>query len=109
MVFTQAETGRKVLNVSPWFAVAIEGMENAEGDALLARVIDHCEDDRFAYYHHWQPEEMALWDNWRMLHSAYGVPENETRRLERTTIKGDYQLGRIVRGKAFTEEQRVDI
>jgi taurine dioxygenase len=109
MVFTQVETGRKVLNVSPWFAVAIEGMENSEGDALLARIIDHCEDESRAYYHHWQPDDMVLWDNWRMLHSAYGVPKNETRHVERTTIKGDYQLGRVVRGAAFTAAQRVDI
>src|SRR5262249_7141712 len=68
MVFTQKETGRKVLNVSPWFARGIEGRENtAEGDALLARVIDFCEDESRAYYHHWEPDDMVLWDNWRML------------------------------------------
>jgi taurine dioxygenase len=109
MVFVQQETGRKVLNVSPWFALAIEGMEGAEGDALLARIVDHCEDDRNAYYHRWQPGDMVLWDNWRMLHCSYGVPLDETRSLERTTIRGDYRLGRIVGGTAISEEQRVDV
>jgi taurine dioxygenase len=109
MVFTQTETGRKVLNVSPWFAVGIEGMENVEGDTLLASIIDYCEDDTHAYYHHWQPGDMVLWDNWRMLHCAYGVPVNDTRRVERTTIKGDYALGRLVRGPAIADELRIDI
>jgi taurine dioxygenase len=110
MVFTQQETGRKVLNVSPWFAVGIEGMENAAGDALLSRVIDFCEEDIRAYYHHWQVDDMVLWDNWRMLHCCSGVPKDQVRRVERTTIKGDYQLGRIVRGAAaFSEGQRVSI
>src|SRR5262249_23048975 len=97
MVYTQKETGRKVLNVSPYFATAIEGMENEEGDALLAQVVEHCEDERFAYYHHWSEGDMVLWDNWRMLHNAYGIPPNETRRVERTTIKGDYELGRTIK------------
>jgi taurine dioxygenase len=110
MVFTQAETGRKVLNVSPWFATEIEGMENAEGEALLARIVEHCEDDSRAYYHAWQQDDLVLWDNWRMLHCCTGVPDDEARRVERTTIRGDYQLGRIVRGgPAFSEAQRISV
>jgi taurine dioxygenase len=37
---------------------------------------------------------MVLWDNWRMLHCAQGVPPGEERRMRRTTIAGDYALGR---------------
>jgi taurine dioxygenase len=103
MVFTQAETGRKVLNVSPWFAVAIEGMESPEGDALLAEVIAFCEDESRAYHHRWRPDDMLLWDNWRMLHNAEGVPKAESRRVERITLKGDYNLGRVVRAPLRTE------
>lgn len=93
LVYTQAETGRKVINVSPWHAVAIEGMENAEGDALLAEVIDHLIRPEFAYFHQWQADDMVLWDNWRMLHCACGVPRGEQRKMRRTTIAGDYALG----------------
>jgi taurine dioxygenase len=103
MVFTQVETGRKVLNVSPWFAIAIEGMENAEGDALLAEVIDFCEDEARAYHHQWRPDDMLLWDNWRMLHNAEGVPKDDSRRVERITLKGDYNLGRVVRAPLRAE------
>jgi taurine dioxygenase len=94
MVYTQKETGRKVLNISPWHAVAIEGMENAEGDALLGEVIDRLIRPELAYYHRWQPDDMVLWDNWRMLHCACGVPPGEKRKMRRTTIAGDYALGR---------------
>lgn len=94
LVYTQAETGRKVVNVSPWHAVAIEGMETAEGDALLAEVVDRIVDPALAYEHRWQADDMVLWDNWRMLHSARGVPPGETRKMRRTTIAGDYALGR---------------
>ena len=96
LVYTQKETGRKVLNVSPWHALAIEGMENAQGDALLKEVIDRLIRPELAYYHHWQPDDMVLWDNWRMLHCACGVPPDEQRKMRRTTIAGDYALGRRV-------------
>ncbi len=43
LVFRQPGTGRKVLNVSPWFALGIEGMDSLEGDALLEEVITHAD------------------------------------------------------------------
>jgi taurine dioxygenase len=95
MAYIQKETGRKVLNVSPWFAESIEGMENDEGDGLLAEVIDHVTRSARAYYHHWQAGDMVLWDNWRMLHSGCGVPPGVRRHMRRTTIHGDYGLGRV--------------
>jgi len=94
MVYAQKDTGRKVLNISPWHAVAIEGMENEEGDALLKEVIDRMIRPEMAYLHEWEPDDMVLWDNWRMLHSARGVPSGEKRKMRRTTIAGDYELGR---------------
>jgi taurine dioxygenase len=96
MVYIQPETGRKVLNVSPWFAVRIENMSAAASDELLSLIVAHCEDDTCAYYHRWAVDDMVLWDNWRMLHCSYGVPPDEPRYMERTTLKGDYELGRLV-------------
>jgi taurine dioxygenase len=94
LVYTQAETGRKVLNLSPWFAEGIEGMETPQGDQLLEEIVSYAVQPNLAYYHRWQPNDMVLWDNWRMLHCACGVPPGEVRRMRRTTIAGDYALGR---------------
>jgi taurine dioxygenase len=94
LVYSQAETGRKVLNISPWHAAAIEGMENEEGDAILREVVAYAIRPDLAYIHTWAKNDMVLWDNWRMLHSARGVPPGERRRMRRTTIAGDYALGR---------------
>jgi taurine dioxygenase len=94
LVYEQAGTRRKVLNVSPWFAQGIEGMETPEGDELLAEVIRYAIQPSLAYFHHWAADDMVLWDNWRMLHCATGVQVGECRRMRRTTIAGDYALGR---------------
>jgi len=95
-VYTQAETGRKVLNVSPLHAIGILGMENEEGDALLAEIVDHIVNPVHAYHHDWRQDDMILWDNWRTLHSAEGVPLHCTRRMQRTTIAGDYARGKAL-------------
>jgi taurine dioxygenase len=93
MVYTQEETGRKVLNISPWFAVGIYEIGGPDGEALLREAFDYCIDSG-PYFHDWRMGDMMLWDNWRVLHSALGVPPDETRVMQRTTISGDYALGR---------------
>lgn len=40
-------------------------------------------------------DETALWENGRMIHCATGTAIDETRHMQRTTIAGDYALGRI--------------
>lgn len=93
LIFVQQETGRKALNLSPRFAQSVFGMDKAESNALLTRLSNHLWDSP-AYYHSWQPDEMVLWDNWRMLHRVTPAPYEEVRIVERTTLGGDYGLGR---------------
>ena len=103
MVYRQPGTRRPVLHVSPWFAAGIVGHEDAAGNALLDEVIAHCTDPALAYYHRWERDDYVLWDNWRMMHCATGVPVGEQRRLQRIGISGDYGFGRM-ETKASSEE-----
>src|SRR5579863_4942579 len=93
-VWTRAD-GRKVLHLSPWFSVGIEGREDDEGDGLLEAVCQEINANAkaCAYEHAWKPSEMVIWDNWRLLHSVSGMDPKYGRRMQRTTIKGDYGLG----------------
>jgi alpha-ketoglutarate-dependent taurine dioxygenase len=86
-------SGEKVLHVSPWMAVGIEHHEDAEGDALLEAVCQAMLAHATPYFHQWQPTELIAWDNWRMLHSVTGTSPESRRRMQRTTILGDYGLG----------------
>lgn len=96
MVITQPETGRKVLKLSPMHARYILGMDSEESDALLAQVADHLVDPEYAYFHRWSKDEVLVWDNWRVIHSAQGVPPDVRRVAQRTTIMGDYGHGRYL-------------
>jgi taurine dioxygenase len=93
-VWTRA-SGEKVLHISPWMAAAILGGEDDEGDALLEDVCQtvNALAKQFSYFHDWQLTDMLIWDNWRVLHSVSGMDPSCSRRMQRTTIKGDYGLG----------------
>lgn len=96
LVITQSETGRKLVKLSPMHARYILGMDRAESDALLSELAGHLVDQQFAYLHDWQAGDMLAWDNWRMIHSAEGVPLDCYRAARRTTIAGDYEVGRYL-------------
>jgi len=87
-------TGEKVVHLSPYGARGIEGMETPEGNELLRTVWEAAERAIKPYVHDWKPTDMLIWDNWRMLHQACGVDPKYDRVVHRTTIKGDYGLGR---------------
>jgi taurine dioxygenase len=91
------KTGEKVLHVSPWMAKGVEGRATDDGDALLDAVCDEIVEVArdLCYFHRWQPNDMVVWDNWRCLHSVSGMSPEHTRCMHRTTIKGDYGLGRF--------------
>ncbi|MBU6269381.1 MAG: TauD/TfdA family dioxygenase [Sphingomonadales bacterium] len=94
-VWTRA-TGEKCLHVAPYMCEGILNEETPEGDALLDEVckaIVACE-PTCSYHHKWKPSDMLIWDNTRMLHCVSGSNPTDVRVMYRTTIKGDYGLGR---------------
>jgi taurine dioxygenase len=107
MVYQQAETGRKVLNISPQFALGIYEIGGPEGEALMRELVDCCVNEANTYFHEWRMDDMLLWDNWRSLHCFTGVPADQTRVMHRTTISGNYALGRKLE-EAPRELERVD-
>jgi len=96
LVITQQETGRKVLKLSPMHARYVLGMDRVESDALLEEIAAHLVDPNYAYFHRWGKNDMVVWDNWRIIHSANGVPLDCRRKAIRTTIMGDYKVGRYL-------------
>ncbi|MGE0383126.1 MAG: TauD/TfdA dioxygenase family protein [Gammaproteobacteria bacterium] len=96
LVITQRETGRKVLKLSPMHCQYILGMPREESDALLHELAAWIVDERFAYVHRWEKNDAIAWDNWRVVHKAFGVAPEVSRNMQRTTIVGDYKVGRYL-------------
>ena len=103
------KSGEKVLHVSPWMAEGIEGDETPQGDALLDAVSREIFEKAgtLSYFHKWEPTDMVIWDNWRVLHSVSGHDPQYGRRMQRTTIKGDYGLGYFENG-ATTDNKIIE-
>ncbi len=96
LVITQPESGRRVLKLSPMHVQYVLGWERAASDELLEELAEHLVDERYAYFHSWTKNDAVAWDNWSVIHSAKGVPPGVIRRAQRTTIMGDYKLGRYL-------------
>ena len=63
-------TGREVLYFVPESCEAVEGMDDAAGQALLARLLSHVTAPRHVYRHRWRPGDLLVWDNHASMHSA---------------------------------------
>lgn len=86
--------GEKVFHMTPYGCRGIVGDRSDAAFALLAEIWNEAMRVIAPYYHQWHETDMVLWDNWRVLHHATGCPPDQPRTVHRTTIKGDYGLGR---------------
>ena len=67
----------------------VEGMDQAEGNALLDQLFNHIEQDQFIYAHNWRVGDLVLWDNRCTLHARTDFSNNERRLLRRHVVAGD--------------------
>jgi taurine dioxygenase len=88
VVRTHEETGRKALYINRLMSVRIEGMPEAESDALLNTLFDHSEKPEFVYTHVWRKGDLIVWDNRCSSHARTDFPADQRRLLLRTTVKG---------------------
>jgi alpha-ketoglutarate-dependent 2,4-dichlorophenoxyacetate dioxygenase len=65
---------------------AIDGMPAEEAQALIERLIAHTTAAGHTYTHRWQPGDVIMWDNRCILHRGRPWPDDEPRRVVRTTI-----------------------
>lgn len=89
VVRTHPENGRKALFVSEHFTTRIVGLPEDESRDLLQQLFAHSVRPEHVYRHLWRPYDMVFWDNRSLMHLAAGCPEDQRRKLYRTTIEGD--------------------
>ena len=90
LVRRHPETGRGALYLNPMRCDAVEGMGEAEGEALLDALYAHCDRERFRYSHRWTAGDMLIWDNRSCLHQATPVRvPSERRYMHRIMLRGD--------------------
>jgi taurine dioxygenase len=88
VVRTHDETKRRALYINRLMSLRIEGMPEAESDALLNFLYDHSEKPEFVYTHVWRVGDLIVWDNRCSSHARTDFPPDQRRLLLRTTVKG---------------------
>jgi alpha-ketoglutarate-dependent 2,4-dichlorophenoxyacetate dioxygenase len=77
--------GRNALYIAS-HTYAIEGMEQAAGQKLLADLMDQATAPGLSYVHTWRQGDVVMWDNRATMHRGRPWPANEARHMVRTTI-----------------------
>lgn len=83
------ETGRTAVYISRLLTLRIMECAEAESEAILAQLFDHCERRELIYEHVWKTGDFVMWDNRCITHARTDFPRTERRLLRRTVIQGE--------------------
>jgi alpha-ketoglutarate-dependent taurine dioxygenase len=89
IVRTHPKTGEKALYVDHTYSHGIEGMTQAEADALLGFLKAHVAQPAFSCRLRWEPKTFAVWDNRICIHQAFNDYDGFRREMYRTTVHGE--------------------
>jgi taurine dioxygenase len=92
VVRVHPDTGRRSLYLNRLFTSHIPQLSRNESDALLEYLFRFSESPQFTCRYHWQPGDVAMWDNRVTQH--YAVNDYHEHRLgQRVTVLGDQPTG----------------
>ncbi len=82
------DTGARCLFVNQLFTERINEVTPRESEALLAMLYDQFKDPEIQCRFHWEPGDVAIWENRAVQH--YATPDyNEARLMHRVVLAGD--------------------
>jgi alpha-ketoglutarate-dependent taurine dioxygenase len=81
-------SGRRSLLLSS-SVTRVVGMDEAEGQALLASLLAWTTQEQYVYRHEWRMGDLLIWDNTGTMHRAMPFDLDCGRRLHRVTLEGE--------------------
>jgi len=87
IVKTHPETGRKVLYLSPGYAMRFEGMTREQSLPLINTLFEHMQLPDFQCRWRWKPGSLAMWDNRQTLHYASNDYPGKARLMHRMVVQ----------------------
>ncbi|MCB2063512.1 MAG: TauD/TfdA family dioxygenase, partial [Novosphingobium sp.] len=79
-------TGEPLLSVNEQQSDAVIGLPESESVALIEELFGHLYEPENIYAHHWQPNDLIIWDNHALHHARPEVGERLPRTLRRVSI-----------------------
>jgi alpha-ketoglutarate-dependent taurine dioxygenase len=87
LVRDHPHTGEKTLYAVSGSSFSIEGLDEAEGRALLDELKSHSTQARYCHTNAYEVGDVVVWDNAQLLHSAPLTDLSQARTLWRITVK----------------------
>jgi taurine dioxygenase len=88
IVLRHPDTGRRALYVNRLMSHRVEGLSDADSEALLEELLEYAEDPAIRYQHVWKPGDLLMWDNLCSTHARSDFPREERRLMRRYTLAG---------------------
>lgn len=90
IVRTNPDTGARALYLTDRTVMqSIDGMTQAESDALLDFLLAHCDQPRFSVRWRWSEGDIAIWDERTTLHRGVSDHHPQRRVVRRCTVDGE--------------------
>lgn len=89
-VCVHPSNGRPMLYLGRRRNSYVEGLSQADSDALLDQLWAHAAQPQFLYEHVWRVGDLVLWDNRSTMHRRDPFDNAERRVMHRTQIKGKW-------------------
>jgi len=87
LVHVHKGSGRKTLFIAA-HTMDIEGMDKAEGRALIKQLIEHCTQPQYIFSVKWHVGDMVIWDNLCSMHKGGEYAYDTYKRdMRRTTVR----------------------
>ena len=97
MLGRHRDTGEEMLNLSELFTSHVVGMDDDESDHLFDMLARYQYDPEYLYRHHWQLDDLVIWDNLALQHSRDTINALTGRTLRRVVIN-PYDMAAIMPG-----------
>jgi alpha-ketoglutarate-dependent taurine dioxygenase len=104
LVHTHPVAGTKALYLDSTTTVAVDGMDETAGSALLDEIYEFATRPEFVYRHEWQVGDVVMWDNGLTMHRREPFDPAARRLMKRTTIFLSRERHIVPDGRRATEE-----
>jgi taurine dioxygenase len=84
----QPRSGREALYLGRRRNAWVEGLEQAESEALLDELWEHATRDEYCYKHRWRVGDVLIWNNRTTLHRRDPFDATARRLMHRTQVRG---------------------
>jgi taurine dioxygenase len=81
LFLTHPLTGRKILYANPGYAMRINELPEEESQRTLAMLFEHQTKPEYRYTHHWQVNDLLVWDHVGTIHQAIADYRPDEERL----------------------------